>query len=76
MPQRRGNVEAQAISLPKLERSQTWDPSFQTVGTRSEDVKERMGVEERHCDALSKFESKWNRGFSSVKRWESEKHKS
>ena len=49
MPQRRGNVEAQAISLPKLSRSQTSDPtSFKTVGRKSEDVKERMGVEERH----------------------------
>ena len=73
--------KAQAISLPKLERSQTSHQGFQKVGTKSEDVEERMEVAKRYGYAPSKRKS-MEQGHLSMNKWESagkwecEKHKS
>ena len=71
MPQRRGHGEAQAIPLPKQERSHTTDPrDLQKVGAASEEWKWQGVMTYPTC------ESQWKRDHFSVKSWESEKHKS
>ena len=67
--------KAQAFPLPSMVRGKTGNPrGFQKLGAESENFKEwkwQSGiVAHTLCD------SQWNRGRLSMKKWESEKHKS
>ena len=47
--------KAQALPLPRMACSQTWDPrSFQDVGAENKNRKEGMEVAKRYCNATSK----------------------
>ena len=75
--------ECQACHKEKLYHCPEWyevrreiPEAFQKVGTKCENLKERVEVAKGSCDASLFSESQWNRGHFSMKMWESEKHKS
>ena len=68
--------EAQALPLPRLVRSQTGDSRIfrklkQKAKTSKKEWKWQRGTVEHPLN-----ESQWNRGHFSMRKWESEKHKS
>ena len=47
--------KVQALPLPRMARDQKGDPrGFQKIGAKSENVKERVEVAKRYCNAPSK----------------------
>ena len=69
------HTEAQTLPLPRLVGSQTGDSrGLQKVGAKRTSKKEwkwQRGIVEHPLS-----ESRWNRGHFSMRKWESEKHKS